>query len=362
LTLLESATPNVRGDTFLQVVHRQPESTVVARWLGAVSLIAAAEDAARAQDPALNTVAVASAHSACEAMLGLIAGTGSKIAPREERFRQLLDRAIEAVPSDAALPAQLQTDLVDLNDVRNFALHRGVAVADPTALRATLTARALLDFLPRVIDVDDLPGGAGLTRAVAQRVEIPMLRACLERAEDLLRAHDHVAAADNLAGAFALVVGRAELPDSRRFPDRVASFGLGLSFGQSSDRALSDLVRVLERPIKNLSEASRRDEKWILRIGLGMSRANLARLQSILGDYVIWNDQHQPVVNRDEAKPTLEDVTWAIARVTEIVYRLWYAGSLDKSWWERQADEKAAKAAAATSAEPKTGPPSPPID
>jgi hypothetical protein len=77
----------------------------------------------------------------------------------------------------------------------------------------------------------------------------------------------------------------------------------------------------------------------------------------------MWTDDRQPrVARQEEGKPTVEDVTWAIARVTEIVYRLWYAGSLEKSYWERMTEAEAAKAAAASSTEPEGSAPSPSLD
>jgi hypothetical protein len=308
---------------------------VVARWLGAVSLIAAAEDAARARDTALNIVAVACAHSASEVMLGLIAAFGSgRPAPRFETFDALLKRALAALPESVTFPDRLPSDLVDLNDVRNLALHRGIAVADSTAADATLTTRALLELLPAIVDVESLPKGAGMTRAVAQRIEDKRLRECLEHAEDLFRAHDHLGAADNLSGALALVISRANLP--RRNPFASGRSRLRSAFSRDP---LASIRNEVAGELETIHEAVRRDEQWVRRIGLGQTRATLARLETILGE-ARWNEGRPTSQRYGAPDPSVDDVAWAMARVTEIVYRLWHAGSLELSVWEREQEER----------------------
>jgi hypothetical protein len=326
------------------------ESTIVARWLGAVSLIAAAEDAARARVGALNIVAVASAHSATEVMLGLIASRRpGRPGPRFETFDALLKRATDALPPGVPLPDHLPSELINLNDVRNFALHRGVAVADSTAAEAALTARTLLDVLPLVVALEALPGGGGLTRAVARRIEDKRLREYLELAEDLFRANDHLGAATNLSGAFTLVIHRAELPSR----DPSSRWSLPNTGGGLQRDPTSALAKAVDGQLAKLHESVQRDERWVRRIALGQSRATLARLETILGE-ANWGSGSLRTLRHGAPDPSIDDVAWAMARVTEIVYRLSVAGSLDLSFWER--DQLARESAKLTETGGEAGP------
>ena len=313
----------VRGRPAAKLPMKLPDGEAtpvetVDRWLSAVSLVSAAEEAARSDFGPLNVVSVAASQAACVVMLGMIAGGGDDTPAKDETFLLLLDRAAKAV-APRAFPRRMRGELINLTDVRNLALHRGIAVAHETARRGAQTARRLLDALPGLLDEElHVDHDAGVATAVASRLEAKSLAEALVSADRSLREGDHLQSAAWLSRAWALAMHRAHLLTSGY---------------QTSDR-MQRSWRGLEAVVEKVAQATAINEVWISRFAIGLDPKSLIRLSEVLGSHAQGNP---PIVKRyNSSDPSPDDVTWAIGRVTEVIYRLWAGGLLDLSAWERQ--------------------------
>jgi hypothetical protein len=241
-----------------------------------------------------------------------VANGGDEIPKRDESFVDLLNRA-SAAAAPRKLPTRLRPQLVDLTEVRNLALHRGVAVDQATARRGAETARRMLDALPALLDRDlRLTGDAGVASAVASRLEDKRVAEHLVAAEASLRAGDHLQAAAWLSSAWIGAMSRARLRTSGYgTPDKSARIGA----------------------VERLSHEVAINDVWISRLAVGLEPKSLVRLGEVLGSHPRGNPPKVQRYGLDD--PSHDDVVWALGRVTEVIYKLWAGGLLEPAWWER---------------------------
>jgi hypothetical protein len=287
----------------------------VSGWLAAVSLVAAAESAQVADIGSQNTVAVAASHAACELLLSLIAGSGTPSAPKVEHFLPLILRAKERANIIVAdsFSAQLDDNLRRLNTYRNSALHEGVPVASPAAADACATARELLSLVPLWVN-DRLAVGAagGLASAVAALVDVPEIATGLREAETHLAGGRLRASVEATENTLDLILSRAGLPTQlpRPLPAHAAF--------------VRPIIDSAERLIVETARSAHRDERWILRLALGVRVRDLKRLSAITTSM------------RKPGGPSRDDAAWALSRVAEMTHRLAMSGALELSWQERR--------------------------
>lgn len=112
------------------------------RWLAAVGLTSAAEDVARVDTPETNAMALLGAHAACEALLGLLAGTARHRPGPEVRFSGL----VTAAEANVTLEPDLVDDLDAMHRIRNDFVHASSTVAGDEVARAISNARRLLEL------------------------------------------------------------------------------------------------------------------------------------------------------------------------------------------------------------------------
>lgn len=301
-------------------VVAQASVVSVDRWLSAVSLVSAAEEAARADFGPMNVVSIAASQSACVALLGLIAGQVDDTRPKDETFIRLLERAVAAA-KPRKFPQLLYGELVDVTDVRNLALHRGIAVAHETALRGARTARRLLGALPELMQEDLVgDGNIGIAGAVASRLEPTYLSAALSGAEESMKQGDHIQAAAWLSVAWQEAMRRAHL--------RTQEY-------ETKDQFPPHKKTAVESAVASLVQKVAVEEVWISRFAIGIDPRSLIRLSEMLGR-PYHSESGPPTVSRyGLPEPSTDDVVWAMGRVTEVLYRLWAGGLLDLSAWER---------------------------
>jgi hypothetical protein len=284
-------------------------ASAVSRWLSAVSLIAAADAAQLADIPSQNTVAVATSHAAAELLLGLIAGPGFAVGLKGERFPHLVtraqSRANQAKPG--TFDAQLADDLLQLNTVRNAALHEGVPVASSAASDACSTARGLLAAAPGWIPTlpTDTPGG--IASAVALLVDVPPIRDGLRLAEEHLAADRLREAVETVEEVLDVVLSWAGLPTQLQRP--LPSWTRAPRV-RGSHRTVDDVVQ-------SLAGNAHREERWVLRLAIGTRQRDLKRLSAITTSM------------RRPGDPSRRDAEWALSRLVEITYRLWSGGVLE---------------------------------
>ena len=300
--------------------HRLP---IIDRWFAAVALTSESERAAAVDFGSQNVVAVATAHSACEIVLGLIAdeaatepGNVPDPALGSVKFGDAILAAAGVLAKQGRselMPHPLRRELKTLNDVRNMALHRGTAVAYETAVQAPTTARTMLAILPHVLpEAVELGPGCGLASAVADLQESPSIARGLRSADEQLSAGDHERAADWLSQVWRYATSRADLP-------RMTSI---------------DWMKVkLDRSHKNFLVDA---EGWITQVATGLDSRSRTRLLRILGSLsAATGPNGEPHTAFRDRSITREDVVWAADAVANVVYRLWSAGRLDLSEWER---------------------------
>ena len=325
------------------------------RWLAAVGLTVAAEDAARVDTPETNAMALLGAHVACEALLGLLAGVERLQAGKDIYFWRLLDQAklqVNAAGTKTQIRPDLSDHLVAMNGARNGFVHAGTAVAADEATRAISNARRLMELVPASLGASwTLPAGAGLGTAVAKIIGVEAVGIWLRFADDMQRLQPDrpELAADGLAHALDSALMRTRpillrdpwpgpstrslLPRIAATPDRVAK-----AQDQRAD-AMDQRADKLDRRVEGLFE-------WVLPLALGTSPIAYQRLREVIG----WAHLETvglggpgSVSRVSETALTRDAVRRANSQTVEIIFRLWAMGSLESL----PSDDRSAEAAQA---------------
>jgi hypothetical protein len=330
------------------------ERLSLSRWLAAVGLTGAAEDAARVDTPETNAMALLGGHAACEALLGLLAGVERLQAGKDIYFWQLLDQAKRKVNTARAktkIGPDLSDHLVAMNGARNGFVHAGTTVAAGEAARATSNARRLMELVPANLGASwTLPDGAGLGTAVAVIIGVEAVGIWLRFADEMQRLQPDRPdlAADGLAHALdsALMRTRPKIlrdpwpgPWTRSLlnriadrPDRVAK-----ALDQRVD-AMDQRADRMDQRVEGLSE-------WVLPLALGTSPIAYQRLREVIGWAHLEAVGLGPGgVSRVSETPLSRDaVRGANSQTAEIIFRLWAMGSLE----DLPSDDKTVEAARA---------------
>jgi len=320
------------------------------RWLAAVGLTGAAEDAARVDAPETNAMALLGAHVACEALLGLLAGVERLKAGKDIYFWQLLEQAkLKVNTAGAKIGPDLSDHLVAMNGARNGFVHAGNTVAAGEATRAISNARRLMELVPASLGASwTLPPGAGLGTAVAKIIGVEAVGIWLRFADDMQRLQPDrpELAADGLAHALDTALMRTRpilfrdpwpAPSTRSLLNRIAA---------TPDRVAKALDQRADAMDQRADRMDRRVEglfQWVLPLALGTSPIAYQRLREVIGWAHLETVGLGPggVSRASETALSRDAVRRANSRTVEIIFRLWAMGSLE----DLPSDDKSVEAA-----------------
>lgn len=311
---------------------------ILQRWLAAVGLIRSAEESARIDTPETNASALLSAHAACEALLGLIAGVQPYKRGEDIPFGRLLAKSA----TRARLRRDVTDDLDAVHRMRNDFVHASTAIHASEAGRAIDSARRLLDIAPRrVTGVFALSGSGGIGSAVASIIDVEAVGMWLRHADEMLRKGRLELAADGCARALDAAINRTKprLYKDQRLSREASSMDLDhYASGTGRDR----LRGALASRIEGL-------DAWVLPLALGLSPAAYVHLRGLVGRQEDYDLRGGPVpVRRPATPPDRDGVRQALSTTAEIVFRLWASGVLVP--WER--DDRIVELAAPFLADP----------
>jgi hypothetical protein len=301
------------------------------RWLVAVGLTVAAEDAARVDTPETNALALLGAYAACQALLGLMAGTREYKRDEDVPFADLMKSVSATVASERSFGDALR----QMHRMRNDFVHASTTVHAEEATRAISNARRLMELVPTSLGASwTLPADGGLGTAVAEIIGVEAVGMWLRHAE-LMRAQNRLQlAADGLARALDGALMRT-LP--KLLPDSAASSSTGSPLhriaGAKPDRIVEAIDRRVDELAGRANVMSRRVDGlfgWVLPLALGTSPIAYQRLRAIIGSTVDLDlgGAPGPVFRPPGASVDEDAVRRAISQTSEIIFRLWAMGSL----------------------------------
>jgi hypothetical protein len=289
------------------------------RWLAAVGLTTAAEDAARVDTPETNAIALLGAYSACETLLGLLAGVRRYKQGDEVSFPRLLTEAGAKV----TIEADLGDDLDAMHRIRNAFVHASNTVAADETARAISNARRLMELVPFTVPAAaNLSASGGLGSAVAAIVDVPAVGMWLRHADAMLAEGRVQLAADGLARALRSTLARTR-PRLLPLPD--------------PGRTQRQLLRMVAAPGDNEMEIVTSEieglQEWVLPLALGLSPAAYDDLVGVIGKALPNLGGGPPVHVRRPRDVLIDDrrVRQAVSRTAEVIFRLWAMGSLRPS-------------------------------
>jgi hypothetical protein len=295
------------------------DGIVVRRWLIALAFASTVEDLAIRLSPVSAGVALVSADTASEAILGILADHSGIVPGVKDPHEQMLQRAM-ATATSAGMPMSApQARAVRLmHGRRNSVIHQGDDASVHDVDEARIVVRNLLETLSAVLPaLTLLPSDAGPLRAVAS--QLPALDELADRmvdADSRLIAGDLPGARASGAIALAMTLRRVHPPLSYGGPrwrgGRPAGVPAPVVLGLE---AAAGRLRVLEQ--------------WVVPMALGLSAADYDRLSTVFGGAVLYGTgwQAEPL-EADEVLPTELELRWAQAELARLVFRLWETRSL----------------------------------
>jgi hypothetical protein len=268
------------------------DPVAVRQWVVCVGLVLEAENAARSGSSIDRAIALITADTAIEAMLGLM--SSRVLDPLDTHsFGTYLKRAAAV----SRMPDHDHRELNAIHKIRNGAIHTASGVSADDVLRATSAARRVLDtYVPRVLKQTRALGpGRGLADAVASVIEPHPIAHWLSAAQQAVAKRQGKEALQASARAFVAVKHFATpgLPSTHSHVD-----------GMEVARQLGALARGkdtrLEARVNDLSSGVRQLESWVVPIALGLSPPEYQRLQSDLprlrgeDQIAVWEAEHDP--------------------------------------------------------------------
>jgi hypothetical protein len=309
-----------------------PDADLLDRWLAMLGLVAAAEDFAARRTGAWAGLAVVAADAAIEAALGLIATGGSKPPEGQERFSDLLALS-ELAFKDAGDPidVRLRDRILRTHRSRNSALHVGLDPSERTVQTAIAAARDVLGLASRASPVLGRIAGVGPVRAVAELVDVPVIKDALNLASEALARADPIGAADQAAIALETALSRLDPPLRDRMGRLLprGSIPRVSTYGPQSAIGIDEITRPLEKHADLI-------EAWLLALAIGVRPGELARLRRQLGYVTVTLVGQVSVQRAAEIDLTLATAEASLLQVTSIVFRLVVNGELRvREPWEK---------------------------
>jgi hypothetical protein len=285
---------------------------LLSRWLSVMWLISSAEQMLVRGGGAWPALSLVSADAAVEALLGMIAATGTAPPKDKESFDGLHALALKALRHrKQKLPAGLGDRLVQHHHQRNAGLHLGAEIAPEVAERAIRAARELRQLVRQLSPVLGLVDDEGAIRAVGRLTGLPKLIAQMDGADAALKANDSVGALDHAAMALYLLTQRLDPRlDPIAFPPATGTY-------QEVDREPAELQRWVESWLEA-------HETWMMALALGMHPAEYRHLLGTVGIpvyYVVGADLRSEVRRAEVPEPAACEA--AVLKVADVVFRLW---------------------------------------
>ena len=310
---------------------RDFDPDILGRWLTIASLIATAPSMLARQGGAWVRLALITADTATEAILGLLGSEGPTPPDERATFEQVYEAAVLALRDDGQeLPRGLGARIRQAHRLRNMAIHHGSEPAANATERAIRAAEDLRDVATSRSPVLAAFRGAGPIVAVGGLVGRPTISLRLAQAAAALDRGDTTGAADHGAIAFdrALRLVRPPLrqPDPYRQRTRLRR---SPSFTTDPLQALNDVERALDEANKRTQQL----ETWVLALGVGLQPRDLAELYRVLGRpiyYLAPEPSDVRVVRGPEALVQAE-VEAALLTVADVIFRLWLSDSFAPS-------------------------------
>ena len=298
---------------------------LLARWIGVAQLLASAGEMQTRGGGAWPGLALVTADTANEAILGMIAASGPRPPTERDHFDQVYSLAFAVLrDSGHPMPASLSNRVLQVHRLRNLAVHLGAAPPTRMVETALRTATELRGLAIDALDVLEAFRDSGPVRAVAEIVALEAVSIPLAEAERLLSSGDLEGAANQASIALDGALSRVT-PALR-------------SWRSSRIRTGRDWARDLKEAVEALTDRSNRMEAWIVAAGVGLTPGELDRLQRLVGSPVYTLGGPQPhSINRDpKVELTAGAVEWAVLSTADVIYRLWQNDSmrLGEAWEE----------------------------
>ena len=313
----------------------QPEAArldaiIARRWLIAVSLASSSSDLAASLSPVSAGTALVSADTAAEAILGILADHAGEAVTAKAPHETLLTLAIKAsATAGAPIPSALARVVRLTHNRRNGVVHSGDDATPRDVEEAQLAVSGLLAVLSRALPtLSVLPSGSGLLRAVASQIDAPDLTAKMIEAEECMADGRLPEAREAASIALGIMLGRVtpRLQDPRPTSTYQAPYR-GAGSGSTDHRAIVANDRALAEQFDSTGRRLKVLSAWVTPIALGLPPADFARLTATLGEathsiggtWRVWPEATAPVAS---------DLSWALATLARVVFRLWEIGSL----------------------------------
>ncbi len=298
-----------------------PLADALVRWLTALSLVQTAESLILREADVSAAVALIGADAAIESTLALIAA-GSNKAPKRDNFDDLIDRARDADQAAEFVDPPTISAARAAHTQRNAVVHHGATATRSDALRATRTARALLEALPKVSNgFGAVPPGSGVASGVAALIRRPDIGDQLRLGDEAIIEDRPDDAADAAGRAFYrsfyFTTPPLEPETVRRETGRFhAPY-------DDYDR------RILRDDIEGIRQRVNQAMPWLLAPSLGLQPTEYVRLTGLFGYYIQYATYpHGSDTFLRETPPSAGDARWAVERVAQVIFRLWETGAL----------------------------------
>ena len=279
-------------------------------------------------------LAVVAADTAVEATLGLLA-TGGRVPPAAgamEKFAELL-RLAEAALADVGSPLDigLRDKILRLHRSRNSAIHAGVVPPETVVTMAIDAARQVVAAAARTSPLLARISDAGPVAAVAEMVEVPLIRERLVTASDALKAGNLADAADNAALALDETLRRLDPPLRSSIGRRLPTGKLATVNPYQSGRFGSVGIDEIARPIEDRADLM---EAWVLALAVGLRPNELRDLRRVVG-IVEYYGSGPKVGRRPDVVLTAALVEGRLLTIASVVFRLVANGELRRRQpWE----------------------------
>lgn len=315
-------------DADAEPLEERADPDLLARWIGVSSLLSTARDQLARRAGAWPRLALVSADTAAEAILGLIASSGQKALADRAGFEDVLAAAEEVIPLKPALRARIRA----AHRLRNSALHHGAEPASAAVRRAIDAASELRTVATSSSPLLEAFRTSGPVGAVAGLLADHLdIAARLQAAEAALGAGEWTVALDQAAIALESSIGRMRpaLRDRWPFHRNLDRHTRRLGADREIEERVRELSRNAEEALRQVDKRFEHIEAWLLAFGLGLQPVELARLRRTLGR-VSWHfAPDEPSIHRDKAVVVTAVVAeGAVLEVADVVFRMWAGGSL----------------------------------
>lgn len=299
---------------------------LVARWLAIAGLLATADTMLERGGVAWDRMALIAADTAVEGALGMVAEVGEIDVDDRAGWDEVYSAAISSfAAAGVKVPPSLRARLVRIHRQRNIALHHGSEPAPSAARHAIQAARDLQDLATTAVPSMAPLRGSGPLEAVAQMIDIEAVAGPLSRSAGYLSDGDLTAAADQ--GAIALDETLRRTTPPLRITESPA-LQISRLRVREAPASLAPVWQRIDGEIGQVRRKAKRQEAWIIALGIGMRPAELRRLQHTLGTPIRYASGRINVERADDVDLSRDNVEAALNTVADVIFRLWFQDAI----------------------------------